>query len=134
MNQPKAKRRTTPAIPPRIRIALAFRSEGVCEMALLGCTVQATDPAHRVRQGMGGRKGAAKATHDVLSNLIHACRRCHSRTHAEPLFAYSLGLMLRDGSDPLTEPVWYRGLRRWLTDDGSVLTINPTAEEAHAHD
>jgi hypothetical protein len=40
--------------------------------------------------------------------------------------------MLRDGSSPLTEPVLYRGLRRWLTDDGLVLNINPNAEEAAA--
>jgi hypothetical protein len=99
-------------------------------MALLGCFGRATDPAHRIRQGMGGRKGVTKAAHDVLSNLTHACRRCHARTHAEPAFAYTLGLMLRDGSEPLAEPVFYRGVRRWLTDDGRVLTSNPTAEEA----
>lgn len=99
-------------------------------MALSGCTVQATDPAHRVRSGMGGRKGATKTAHNVLSNLTHSCRHCHSRTHAEPAFAYSLGLMLRDGSNPIAEPVFYRGLRRWLTDVGEVLTFNPNAEEA----
>jgi hypothetical protein len=129
---PKAKRRVKPAVPARILAALTHRSGGVCEMALPGCTEWATDPAHRIRQGMGGRKGAAKTAHDVLSNLLHACRRCHSRTHAEPAFAYSLGLMLRDGSDPLAEPAQYRGVRRWLTDCGSVLTSNPTpiAKEA----
>lgn len=126
-HKPKAQRRVKPAVPTKILIALAFRSGGVCEMALLGCTGQATDPAHRVRSGMGGRKGNAKTVHDVLSNLTHSCRHCHSRTHAEPAFAYTLGLMLRDGSDPTSEPVMYRGARRWLTDDGFVLTTNPIA-------
>lgn len=129
--QPKAKRRVQPAVPAKILTALKARSGGVCEMALQGCTSQASDPAHRIRTGMGGRKGEAKAAHDVLSNLTHACRLCHSRTHAEPAFAYSLGLMLRDGSDPLAECVFYRGFRRWLTDDGLVLTTNPhSAKEA----
>lgn len=70
---------------------------------------------------MGGRKGAAKVAHDVLSNILHACRPCHSLTHANPTDAYDLGLMLREWQDPTAEPVLYRGERRWLTDGGMVL-------------
>lgn len=127
---PKRRPAVKPAIPAKVRIALALRSGGRCEMALPGCTGQATDPAHRIRTGMGGRKGAAKAAHDVLSNLIHACRHCHSWTHAEPTAARRLGLMLRDGDNPLTEPCVYLGSRCWLADDGSVSTTTPYAEEA----
>lgn len=113
-----------PAVPARIHAALAARSGGLCEMALPGCTGIAVDPAHRVRTGMGGRKGATKEAHDVLSNLIHACRRDHEWTHREPAMAYALGLMLRDGSDPLKEPALIQG--RWvlLSDDGSYSPID----------
>lgn len=130
--KPRAQRRTPPAVPTQVRVALALRSGGKCEMALSGCTVQATDPAHRVARGMGSRKGEARTAHDVLSNLTHACRRCHSTATAEPAWAYSVGLALRTGSDPLAEPCLYRGELRWLTDDGLVLTTNPNdiAEEA----
>jgi hypothetical protein len=129
--KPKAQRRTPPAIPVKVRIALALRSGGVCEMALPGCTGRATDPAHRLARQMGGRKGEAKAAHDVLSNLTHSCRRCHQIATAEPAWAYSVGLALPTGFDPAVEWVLYRGAVRWLNDDGLVLTTNPNlAEEA----
>ena len=123
---PPAKRpRVKPAVPPKVRLVLALRSGGVCEMALSGCTGVATDPAHRLKQGMGGRHGDAKVAHDVLSNLLHACRACHSWTHAEPGRARVLGLMLREGDDSTAVWALYRGLQRWLTDDGLVLAVQP---------
>lgn len=125
-NQPSRGTANQPAVPPIIRIALTVRSGGVCEMAFPDCMGQATDPAHRIRTGMGGRKRASKTAHDVLSNLVHACRRCHSWTHAEPAKAYAMGLMLRDGSNPLKEPVVVRG--RWVLLDNQG-SITPTTKE-----
>lgn len=122
---PTKRPRVQPAVPPKVRAALATRSGGLCEMALPGCALTATDPAHRLKTGAGGRHGAAKLAHDVLSNLTHACRPCHSWTHAEPARARLLGLMLREGDNPLTEWVLYRGVRSWLTDDGAVLASPP---------
>jgi hypothetical protein len=81
---------------------------------------------------MGGRKGAAAVAHHVLSNILHACRACHERGHASPADSYRAGWMLRDWQDPTAEPCLYRGAVRWLSDDGAVLTSNPTPEEATA--
>lgn len=123
----RTKRRTVgrPTIPPKVRFALAVRSEGTCEIAQPGCTAAATDASHRLKVGMGGRKRDAAAKHHVLSQLLHACRTCHSRLHAEPAGAYAAGWMLREGQSSTSEPVVYRGQVRWLTDGGSVLTSDP---------
>lgn len=125
-------RRPKPQIPTRVRIVLALRSGGRCEIASPGCTGVATDASHRIKVGMGGRKGTAAKAHHVLSNLLAACRTCHGqRLHADPAVAYAMGWMLRENEAPTVEPVLYRGLRRWLTDDGLVLDTNPcNAEEA----
>ncbi|MET0415799.1 MAG: hypothetical protein ABW022_07240 [Actinoplanes sp.] len=124
------KRRTTGSpIPTKVRAALAVRSEGKCEIAASGCTGVATEAAHRVRVGMGGRKGAAARTHHVLSNLLHLDHHCHQQLcHANPAAAYDAGWMLREHQTPLLEPVLYRGERRWLADDGSTSTTPPTEE------
>ncbi|MGX6605603.1 hypothetical protein ACWKSP_26245 [Micromonosporaceae bacterium Da 78-11] len=129
--QPKSKRRTPPAIPARIRFALALRSGGMCEVAAPGCSGVATDFSHRKKTGAGGRKGAAKAAHDVLSNALHSCRACHGQQlHAEPTKAYAAGWMLREYLTPSAEPCLYRGSWVWLTDDGQILTSPTCAEEA----
>lgn len=132
LNQSKAQRRTPPAIPAKVRAALAVRSQGRCEIAAPGCTGVATDFSHRKKTGAGGRKGAAKLAHDVLSNALHACRTCHGQhMHAEPAAAYAAGWMLREHQNPLAEPCLYRGSWCRLGDDGLVLTTNPNlAEEA----
>lgn len=127
----KPKRRTT--IPAKVRNALHARSGGVCEMAQPGCTGVATEAAHRLKRGMGGRKGAALAAHDVLSNLLHLDHFCHQRLcHSRPSEAYATGWMLREGQSPTVERVLYRGVWRWLSDDGAVLTsvLHHQAEEA----
>lgn len=120
-----------PAIPAKIRAGLKARSGGVCEIGQQGCTLHAAEASHRVRTGMGGRKGAALEAHHVLSNILHSCRACHSRAHSRPDEAYSAGWMLREHQNPLTERCLYRGAWRWLDDAGRVLDTNPNdAEEA----
>ncbi len=79
---------------------------------------------------MGGRKRAAAAAHHVLSNLLHACRFCHDRCHANPADSYAAGWMLRDSQNPLALPALYRGGWRFLTDDGRVLADPDATEEA----
>lgn len=115
-----AKRLPTPAVPVDVRDALRVRSAGWCEIAVPGCYGQATDPAHRVKQGMGGRKGAAKKANDRLSNVLHACRWCHDACHRAPAEAYRWGWMLREGQVPSQEPVLYRGRLVFLDDAGGV--------------
>ncbi|MEO3922675.1 hypothetical protein ABGB07_02150 [Micromonosporaceae bacterium B7E4] len=98
---------------------LRERSGGLCEMQLPGCLGRATDVCHRIKRGMGGRKGAARELNNRLSNVIHGCRECHGWTHARPEEAYDLGLMLREGQDPENEPVTRRCEWVYLYDDGS---------------
>ena len=129
-HQPKRRPKTS-SIPVKVRKALALRSDGVCEIGQPGCTGRATEAAHRVKVGMGGRKATA-AAHHVLSNLLHLDHHCHQRLcHANPAEAYANGWMLREHQTPTAEPCLYRGAVRWLTDSGLVLVTNPyDAEEA----
>jgi hypothetical protein len=127
-NQPK--RQTAQRVPAALRKALAARSGGLCEIGNGGCAGAATDLAHRKKVGAGGRRGEAAKAHHVLSNALAACHPCHSRGHLMPAEAYRHGWMLREHENPAAAPVIYRGQRRWLTDDGSVLASPPTAEEA----
>lgn len=91
----------------RARRLIKDRSGGICEI----CGHRpATDAAHRLSRGVGGLWEAA--------NLLHACRTCHSTNHDNPLRAYELGQHLRNGSDPLTAPVYlHRPVPGWYTID-----------------
>jgi hypothetical protein len=100
---------------------LVERSGGWCELRIEGvCLVVAQDVAHRIGEGMGGRKGASAELNDRLSNVLHACRRCHQRCHDFPATARGHGWMLRRGDNPLAEPVFY--CNRWglLDDEGGT--------------
>jgi hypothetical protein len=111
-----------PAVPDGVRAALAKRSKGMCEMQLHGCTGVAVDPSHRISSKNGGRHGEAKERHDRLSNLIHACRRCHEWVTSRDVEAKDDGLRLDEWQSPPAEPVLYRGVLSYLTDDGRVLS------------
>lgn len=121
--------RPEPAVPPKVRAALRARSGGVCEIQLPGCTGTAVDPSHRKKVGAGGRHGEAKVAHDVLSNLLDACRADHDELHRRPAWAKhpSRGWMLDEGQDPVRVPVLYRGVLSWLADDGSVIAVRAVA-------
>lgn len=109
----------------RTRRVVAKRSGGLCEMNLSGCTRWATDTAHRVAVGMGGKP----LDNDWRpSNVVHACRTCHSWCHARPTEAYDLGLMLKQHQEPMAEPMAYQNAG-WvvLADDG---TLWPAGEAA----
>ncbi|MEU4558593.1 hypothetical protein AB0F72_09385 [Actinoplanes sp. NPDC023936] len=125
------KRRTGSIVPPKVRAALKQRSGGVCEIQTPGCGGLATDDSHRLKVGMGGRRGAAAARHHVLSQLLHSCRSCHRGLHEAPAAAYWQGRMLREGEDPREVPVLYRQHWVLLDDLGGVTPTNKTtAEEA----
>lgn len=117
MKRTPMKTRVRPT--PLDRDALTRRSGGWCEMQLTGCEGRAYEAAHRIKRGMGGRKGEARVRNNTLSNVLHACHTCHAWCHARPEEAYELGLMLREGQDPLTEPAVRRGLLVLLDDAGN---------------
>lgn len=119
--KPALSTQVRPAVPDNVRAALNKRSGAWCEMQLPGCTGVATDPAHRIGQGSGGRHGKAKVQNDRLSNLLHACRTCHEWTHREDELANDDGLRLKNGCIPTQEPVLYRRVLSYLTDDGRVI-------------
>lgn len=117
---PMKRRRWQPAVPVDTSAALTVRSGGVCELALPGCLGRATDPSHRITTKVGGRHGQAKVDHDRLSDVMDACRACHDWIGAHPQAAAAAGLVLREGDDPASSPVLYRGRRALLADDGLV--------------
>lgn len=119
--------RYTPAVPDGVRAALKERSGGWCEIVVPGCLGAATDPAHRIKRGMGGRKGAARKASNQLANLLYACRRCHEECHRHPAWAYERGWMLREGQTPSRVPVLYRGRWALLDDAGGVRHVEPGA-------
>jgi hypothetical protein len=96
------------------RATVAERSEGQCEIRLDGCAGAATDMAHRVARGMGGRPLGDDWR---ASNVVHSCRVCHSWCHANPAEAYDLGLMLKRHQDPTREPLAYFNVGWVLLDD-----------------
>lgn len=118
--RPALSTRVRPAASAQLREALVARSGGVCEMSLPGCTRVATDVSHRVGRKMGGRHRSGVAAVDRLSAVLHACRTCHQWCHSNPGLAYEDGLLLREGQDPTREPVLYRGVLSFLTDDGAI--------------
>jgi hypothetical protein len=124
--QPK---RPKGGIPAKVRAALAVRSGGVCEIGAPGCDVRATDASHRTSVKMGGRHGAAAARHHVLSQLLHACRGCHSHLHQAPAAAYWRGWALREGEIPTEVPVLYRSAWVLLTDSGLLIPTTSTPGE-----
>jgi hypothetical protein len=110
-----------------LRAGVADRSGGWCEMQLNGCLGRATDTAHRITIGMGGVHGEAADNIHRLSDALHACRLCHEWTHHQDDEANDLGLRLKRGCDPLAEPVWYRGVLSFLTDDGRIIDFEDVA-------
>jgi hypothetical protein len=120
--------RVKPAVPRDVRVALVARSNGKCEIRLPGCWDDATETSHRIKVGSGGRHGAAKLAHDVLSNVMDACHLCHVWVETRRAAARKLGLALKRHEIPSQEPVLYKGLRwMWLADDGQVVDYEAAA-------
>jgi hypothetical protein len=112
-----------PKLTPAQKAPLLERSGGWCELRIPGvCVVVGHDVAHRVGEGMGGRKGEAAKENDRLSNVLWACRYCHRHTHDYPATARGHGWMLRRGADPRRSPVFYNNLRWVLLDDAGGYT------------
>lgn len=104
----------------RAREIVKTRSGGVCEVC---GRREATDMAHRVGAGVGGKWRAG--------NLLHACRLCHSSNHDDPQNSFDHGWHLRANKDYLQEPVLMAkdGETRWclLDDEGGIFpTENPS--------
>lgn len=121
---PLVQKRVKPKLTAMQKRPLVDRSGGFCEIRKADvCTGAATDVAHRIGEGSGGRHGQAAVLNDRLSNTLHACRRCHEWCHANVSEAEIGGWMLRNGDNPPAERLLYAGRGwRYLDDAGQVLS------------
>lgn len=104
------------SIPAKIRAALHERAGSRCEI----CSKPANNAHHRRNQSQGGP--------DVLSNLMLLCGSgttgCHGRVTMHPKWAADNGYTIRGRvASPESVPVWIRGERCQLADDGTVTPI-----------
>lgn len=100
---------------------LMVRSGGCCEMC--GDILEGhSERAHRVRRRDGG---------DRLANLLLLHPFCHAWTHAHPVEAGALGLILATHQDPAAVPVWHRATGWVLLDDNgnTIPTDDPNESE-----
>lgn len=101
-----------------VRQLVAARSGGSCEIARPGsCQHLATDQHHRRPRGAGGSR---RDDTNVPSNLLCACRGCHSWVESNRQTALAFGWLLGQHQRPAASPVQYRGEWARLDDDGGV--------------
>lgn len=110
------------SIPAKIRQALRERAGGRCEI----CAEPANNAHHRRNKSQGGQ--------DRLANLMLLCGSgttgCHGEVTEHPGWATLCGYTIQgtvDGDAPETVPVYIRGLRSLLEDDGTVVHIPEVA-------
>jgi hypothetical protein len=97
------------------REIVLIRAGGRCEH----CGARTVlEMSHRIARGMGGTKRSGASAHSP-ANLAALCSADHRHVEAYPFWAYSMGLKIRRGGDPLTTPiVMWDG--RWLLDDDGL--------------
>jgi hypothetical protein len=110
--------------PPQVRLAVAKRSEGLCERCR---SARAVHVHHRQPKQAGG---TWRRLIHALFNLVHFCTPCHIYVHAHPLESYTAGWLVHSGDDPALVPVitvLEDGTRspRWLTADGKYSDDDP---------
>lgn len=94
------------------------RSGGVCEVAAIGCTGEATQMHHRRPKGMGGDKRPAT---NAPGNLLHVCYACHRMIEDNRLDAALHGWLLHSEQSPADEICTYRSFDGTiLHDDGTI--------------
>jgi len=131
--KPKAKPGAHVGVNEARRLVKA-RSDGFCEIRMLGCFGQALDWHHRKLRSQGGKWEAV--------NGLHACRYCHeavtnTRGHRAEYEANGW-LVKRDGDPASTEVLmWHDNRQDWwlLKEDGTaVLAPWPKGDLRHPDD
>lgn len=100
------------------RKIVKLRSGGDCEIC--GGEGIATDMAHRRARSQSGPWTA--------SNMLHACRKCHSGNHDDPARAYEYGWHVKSTVDWKTQPVFLRSSRWVILDDKGGIQDAETAD------
>lgn len=86
-------------IPDAIRVMVAERSDGYCEVRGSGCLGDAHQMHHRKMRSQGGPH--------TYAQIVDACMSCHRVIHANPADSYASGLLVRRADPTPTEP-WER--------------------------
>jgi len=76
------------------------------------CGHLATDPHHRVVQGMGGR--ANDPDRHAPEKLVSLCRAHHTQVHLQRELAGELGYFVEPGEDPAAKLVWAPADSSWF--------------------
>lgn len=100
------------------RVLVYARANNRCE--LCGNYAYGGSVHHRRRRGMGGSKNPAT---NKASNLLLLCGSgttgCHGTVESDLPRSYENGWVLRQGTDPLSEPVWLQIGRVLLDNHGN---------------
>jgi hypothetical protein len=116
-----------------VRTTIRQRAEGWCEVC--GVRTIAGQAHHRRPRGAGGSR---REDTNTPSNALWLCsgfesRRadagCHNKIESHRADAFEKGWLVRQGVDPSSVPVLYRGQFVYLGDDGS---ITPTTQNGVA--
>lgn len=92
------------------------RSMGLCEVC---GDARVTDHHHRRPRGAGGSK---RPDTNTAANGLGICHGCHRMIELNRRVALLMGWLLRQPDQPNARPVMYRGVWRYLHDDGNVST------------
>lgn len=74
--------------PPKVRLEVAERANGICEVCRLNRMVHVHHKRMRSQGGTG-----------ELSNALGVCTPCHNHIHHFPAESYELGYLLHAGID-----------------------------------
>ncbi|MGX7727568.1 hypothetical protein [Rhodococcus sp. 5G237] len=100
---------------------VSARAGGVCEAVFVeDCNGRVEQLHHRRARGMGGSR---KADINSPANLVAICAPCHQAIESFRHVARERGLLIsQHNSSPASHvPVWRRGVRVLLTDQGGVV-------------
>jgi hypothetical protein len=100
-----------------VRTTIRQRAEGWCEVC--GVRTIAGQAHHRRPRGAGGSRRESR----------RADAGCHNKIESHRADAFEKGWLVRQGVDPSSVPVLYRGQFVYLGDDGS---ITPTTQNGVA--
>lgn len=118
-------------IPPRVRVRVVERSDGLCEICARRRAVQIH---HRRPRKMGGSR---RPSVNSLGNLLALCACCHVEVESDRSRALSWGWLVADAIDaPASVPALlataYGQQYVWLHNDGTTDLVDLATDLARA--
>lgn len=105
-------------VSPAIRSLCTERDAEACVRCPKGRTRPAQQLHHRRPRGMGS---SVRGSTNQPSNLISLCEPCHREVESDRSAAFTQGYLVRQGEEPSTVPVLYRGQHVLLSDAGAIV-------------